>query len=177
MKTISFLPLRDYFQSRKRIVLKFLVPFGVAIIALAGAFLFNFGDASIISSTFSDFISVQINIVAILISFSVAIISILVTADSINIQDLKKVPSDTEHYKPIHQHQLTLFQVLLSNIAYNVIVEVIYLILLIGISLLKAVIPLTFLKYTVSFCIFVIVHILSVLLESVAQMYLTFWRS
>ncbi len=175
MKTILFVPLRDYFQSRKQIAIRFLVPLGVGIIALIGAFILNIGTAETIKATFADFIAVQINIVAILVSFSVAIISILVTADSKNIKKLRETPSDANNYKPINQQQPSLFQVLLSNIAYNVVVEILYLMLLIGISLLSVIIPVILLKYITAICIAVIVHILSVLLESVAQMYLTFW--
>lgn len=64
---------------------------------------------------------------------------------------------------------------MLSNIAYNVIVEIIYLILLIAVVLIKALIPVALLKYIIAVCIFFITHILFILLESVSQMYLTFW--
>ena len=63
------------------------------------------------------------------------------------------------------------------NFAYNVIVEIIYLVILIGIALIRPIIPLQALKYVAAVCIFAIMHILGVLLESVAQMYLTFWRN
>lgn len=175
MKTILFVPLKDYFKSRKRIGLKFLVPLVIGGLALICSMIFNIGNEEIVNTTFSEFIGVQINIVAILVSFSVAIISILVTADNKNIQSLREEPSDIDHYKPINGKQLSLFQVLLSNIAYNVIVEIVFLVFLIVISLIKPIIPLFILKYITSVCIFAIVHILGVLLESVAQMYLTFW--
>lgn len=47
----------------------------------------------------------------------------------------------------------------------------------IGIALIRPIIPLQALKYVAAVCIFAIMHILGVLLESVAQMYLTFWRN
>ena len=114
---------------------------------------------------------------AILVSFSVAIISILVTADNANIKSLKEEMADSTQYKPVGGKHLSLFQILLSNIAYNVIVEIIYLVILIGIALIRPIIPLQALKYVAAVCIFAIMHILGVLLESVAQMYLTFWRN
>ena len=123
---------------------------------------------------FSEFVEVQINIVAILISFSVAIITILVSADNKNIEQLKNAPSSD--CKPINGNALSLFQVLLSNIAYNVIVEIIYLILLIAVVLINALLPVALLKYIIAVCVFFIMHILFILLESVAQMYLTFWN-
>lgn len=176
MKTILLVPLRDYYQSRKRIWIKYLIPVVLGLLALAGALIFNIGNETI-RSTFSEFVNVQINVVAILVSFSVAIISILVTADNANIKSLKEEMADSTQYKPVGGKQLSLFQILLSNIAYNVIVEIIYLVILIGIALIRPIIPLQALKYVAAVCIFAIMHILGVLLESVAQMYLTFWRN
>lgn len=177
MKTILLVPLRDYYQSRKRIWVKYLIPVVLGLLALAGALIFNIGNEETIRSTFSEFVNVQINVVAILVSFSVAIISILVTADNANIKSLKKEMADSTQYKPVGGKQLSLFQILLSNIAYNVIVEIIYLVILIGIALIRPIIPLQALQYVAAVCIFAIMHILGVLLESVAQMYLTFWRN
>ena len=177
MKTILLVPLRDYYQSRKRIWVKYLIPVVLGLLALAGALIFNIGNEETIRSTFAEFVNVQINVVAILVSFSVAIISILVTADNANIKSLKEEMADSTQYKPVGGKHLSLFQILLSNIAYNVIVEIIYLVILIGIALIWPIIPLQALKYVAAVCIFAIMHILGVLLESVAQMYLTFWRN
>lgn len=174
MSKIIFVPIRDYFQSRKRIWLKLLIPFSVGIISLIVALLFDFGNADEVKNIFTEFISVQINIVSILISFSVAIITILVSADNKNIEQLKDSPSTT--CKTINGKTLSLFQVLLSNISYNAVVEIAYLIMLIAIVLIKSIISMCLLKYIVAICVFVILHILLVLLESVAQMYLTFWN-
>lgn len=174
MKTIAFVPIRDYFQSRKHIWLKLLIPFLIGIFSLVGAFVFDFGDTNDITTLFSEFVNVQINIVAILISFSVAIITILVSADNKNIEQLRD--TESKDCKPINGKALSLFQVLLSNIAYNVIVEIIYLILLIAVVLIKALLPMALLKYIIAVYVFFIMHILFVLFESVAQMYLTFWN-
>ena len=177
MKSILFVPIKDYFVSRKRVVIKFLFPMMISLGALLLAIIFNIGNSEKIMLTFSGFIDTQINIVAILISFSVAIITILVSADNKNIQCLKETESNTTQYKPVNGKQLSLFQILLSNIAYNVIVEIIYLVVLIVISLMQNILPIVSLKFITSICIFIILHILFVLLESVAQMYLTFWAN
>ncbi len=177
MKSIIFVPIRDYFFSRKRVLIKFLVPMLIALVALLLVIFFNVGSSEKIILTFSGFIDTQINIVAILISFSVAIITILVSADNKNIQCLKETESNTKQYKPVNGRQLSLFQILLSNIAYNVIIEIIYLVGLIAISLMQNLFPIVSLKYITAICIFTILHILFVLLESVAQMYLTFWAN
>ena len=174
MKNIVFVPLKDYFISRKWVFIKFLFPMLIALVALLLAIFFNIGTSEKVLLTFSEFIDTQINIVAILISFSVAIITILVSADNANIQCLKKAESNKNQYKPVNGKQLSLFQILLSNIAYNVII---YLVGLIAISLMQNLLPIVTLKYITAVCIFIILHILFVLLESVAQMYLTFWTN
>lgn len=175
MKSIIFVPIKDYFMSRKRVFIKFLIPMLIAVTALLLAIFFNIGNSEKVVLTFSGFIATQINIVAILISFSVAIITILVSADNKNIQCLKETESNKNQYKPVNGKQLSLFQILLSNIAYNVIIEIIYLVGLITIALIENLFPIVSLKYLTAICIFIILHILLVLLESVAQMYLTFW--
>lgn len=53
----------------------------------------------------------------------------------------------------------------------------IYLVGLIAISLMQNLLPIVSLKFITAICIFIILHILFVLLESVAQMYLTFWAN
>lgn len=177
MKNIIFVPIKDYFISRKRVFVKFLIPMLAAFSALLLVMFFNIGNSETVLLTFSEFIDTQINIVAILISFSVAMITILVSADNKNIQCLKETESNKEQYKPVDGKQLSLFQILLSNIAYNIIVEIIYLVGLIAISLMRNLLPIVTLKYITVICIFIILHILFVLLESVAQMYLTFWKN
>ena len=177
MKSIIFVPLNDYFFSRKKVFIKIFIPVLIALVALLLAMFFNIGNSEKVISTFSGFIDMQINIVAILISFSIAIITILVSADNKNIECLKETESNKTQYKPVNGRQLSLFQILLSNITYNVVVEIIYLVGLIAISLIKTILPIVSLKFIVSICLFIILHILFVLLESVAQMYLTFWAN
>lgn len=90
MNSIIFVPLKDYFGSRKKLLSKFLLPFSVACISMLLSLCFNIGNEKKISSVFNDFVNTQINIVAILISFSVAIITILVSADNKKYSRIKK---------------------------------------------------------------------------------------
>ena len=68
MNKIIFVPVIDYLKSRKKIFLKFIFPILLGLIALVFALLFDFGEERVVLGIFSDFINVQINIVAILIS-------------------------------------------------------------------------------------------------------------
>ena len=98
------------------------------------------------------------------------------SADNPNIQRLRDTQSKDGSMKELNGKPLTLFQVLLSNLAYNVFIEVLFLIVLIVYLLIKAVIPETAIRYLIAFGIFGIVHILLILLETVIQMYHTFWK-
>lgn len=164
----------DYMKTRKKLWIKALVAF---IPALVVGLVMRFAipnNTIVISDVFSDFVNVQINTIAILISFSIAIITILVTADNTNIARLKGKPSTD--CKPLKGKPLSLFQVLLSNITYNVFVEVLYLGILIVLFFTRLYVSDDVCKILIAICVFFITHILHVLLESVGQMYLTFWK-
>ena len=175
MNKIIFVPVLDYLKSRKKKFLKFIFPLILGVIALVAALVFDFGEECVVLEIFSGFINIQINIVAIIISFSVAIITILVSADNENIRQLKNKTSSEDCYKKVNGKQLSLFQVMLSNIAYNTTIEVFYLAILITVALIKTIMPVIVLKITLAVCVVIISHIFLVLLESVSQMYLTFW--
>jgi len=170
----------DYFRTRRGLWIKFLVAF---IPALAIGLCLKFvefridpatGKVADIAEVFRDFVNVQISAIAILISFSIAIITILVSADNPNIKKLKETKS--KECKPIKEKPLNLFQVLLSNITYNVLVEVLYLGYLILCIFAQLYFDGEVFKWLMAVSVFFIVHILHILLESVGQMYYTFLK-
>ena len=164
----------DYYQSRKYLWLKFLIAvLPATAIGLLLQFV-NMKKGVDISDVFSDFVNVQISAIAILISFSIAIVTILVSAENPNITKLKATESND--CKFLRGKPLNLFQVLLSNICYNVLVEVIYLIILIIYIFLQLFVPDEWIKWLMAISVFFIAHVLHILLESVGQMYLTFWK-
>ena len=173
---IMLLPVCDYFKTRKRIPQKILVSLIPALLVLAYSLFFNVRQGIDIAEVFANFVNVQISAVAIFISFSIAIITILVSADNANINRLKEQEAGDKDYKLLKGKRLTLFQVLLSNITYNVLIEIIYLVILIGYIFLQLVLPIGALKYLSAISVFFIAHILHILVESVVQMYLTFWK-
>jgi len=164
----------DYLKTRKRVWLKFLFALVPAIATgLALGFIDFRGDV-VIANVFRDFVNVQISAIAILISFSIAIITILVSADNPNIKRLKQHLS--EDCKPLDGKRINLFQVLLSNITYGVLVEVVYLVILIFYIFLQLFVCDEWYKVLMAISVFFLVHILHILLESVGQMYMTFWK-
>lgn len=173
-KRVLFISATDYLVTRKNLWIKVLVALIPALTVGLILYVATPNNAINITDVFGEFLVAQISAVAILISFSVAIITILVTADNPNITHLKeKYSTDC---KPLRGKPLNLFQVLLSNITYNVVVEAMYLGVLIILTFVRLYVSDDVCKTLMAICIFFIVHILHNLLESVGQMYLTFWK-
>lgn len=164
----------DYLKTRKRIWLKIIIALVPAIATGLALGLIDFRVDVIIADVFRGFVNVQISAIAILISFSIAIITILVSADNPNIKRLKE--QESTDCKPLDGKKLNLFQVLLSNITYGVLVEVSYLVILIFFIFLQLFVCDEWYKILMAISVFFLIHILHILLESVGQMYLTFWK-
>ena len=165
----------DYFKTRKRIWVKLIAPIIASAIYAVVMFLLDVKQGVIIADVFRDFVNVQIGAIAILISFSIAIMTILVTADNKNVTKIKNKPSS--ECKSLNGTPMSLFQVLLSNITYSILVEVVYLVILVIFIFTQLFADECLLKVLMSVSIFFIIHILHVLLETVGKMYLTFWKN
>lgn len=165
----------DYFKTRKRLWVKFIPPVIVSALYAFAIIMLDVKCEIVIADVFKDFVNVQIGAIAILISFSIAIMTILVTAENKNIIKIKE--KETAECKPLNGYSMSLFQVLLSNITYNILVEVGYLVLLVIFIFVQLFVCDTWLKVLMGVSVFFIIHILHVLLESVGQMYLTFWKN
>lgn len=179
MKSDILFAAHDYFTTRplKKHVNKLSIAGIPAIAAWAILKYVPIDETIKIDEIFSNFINIQISAIAILISFSIAIITIMVSADNENIRRIKNIES-TDCKKLIRTgEKLSLFQVLLSNITYNVFIEAVYLIMLIFCVFLQIFIPENIIIIFMGVCVFFVIHIFHVLLESVGQMYLTFWKN
>lgn len=180
MKSDILFAAKDYFTTRpiKKHIRKMLVG---GIPAIATWIILKFIPVNkgsiLIGEVFSNFINVQINAIAILISFSIAIITIMVSADNANIRKTNEILSTECKGLNNTGERLSLFQVLLSNITYNVFIEAVYLIILIFCVFLQVFFTESIINALMAICIFFVVHIFHVLLETVGQMYLTFWRN
>lgn len=179
MKSVIFSAASDYIVTRrfKNHISKILVAGIPGILAWIVLRFVKLNCAVKIDEVFSGFVNIQISAIAILISFSIAIITIMVSADNDNIKKIKAMASTECKKLKRTGDDMSLFQVLLSNITYNVFVEAVYLILLIFCIFLQMFIDESVIKIIMAICVSFVVHIFHVLLESVGQMYLTFWKN
>ena len=177
-KSVILVATHDYIVTRKlkNHIGKFTVALVPAVLAWVVLTKCTVKTGVSIHEVFSSFVNVLISAVAILISFSIAIITIMVSADNDNLRLLKNAPSS--ECKPMTRggEPIVLFQVLLSNITYNVFIEAIFLLILIGYIFVQMYAAESLIKILMAIGVFFIVHIFHVLLESVGQMYLTFWK-
>lgn len=181
MRRIVHLPIFDYLRTRKRAWVPLVIAAFPAVSALIYAIVFDLRTDVNVCELFSSFVDIQISAVAILISFSIAMMTILVTADNENIQRVKQ--TEAMNYKAIEKGDFgqekhpTLFQILLSGVLHNVLAEIVYLLILLLDYFLQAIVPIGFLKILTAINIFFISYILIILVETVVQMYLTFWKN
>ncbi len=81
-----FLPIGDYVKTRRRLWKQYIVPAMAGIFVLIGAFILNVKNSVDIEAAFSDFVGIQISAIATLVSFLLAIITILLSSDNENIR-------------------------------------------------------------------------------------------
>ncbi len=170
------IPIMDYFKTRRNLRNKFIIAVIPAALSLFFAHFLQVNKGVDICELFSNFIDVQISGIAILISFSIAIMTIIVSSGNPSIEKIKNVGASGKNYKLLNGEKMSLFQVLLSDITYNILIQIIYLAILFLEMFLQIVCSTQSLKYFVALDIFFLTHILYVLFESVIHMYLTFWK-
>ena len=120
-----------------------------------------------------DYIDLEIDIVALLLSFSIAYLTILITSDSQNIKRLKSYNTKIE----IDNKNISLYQILLIQLTYIIYSEVILLILLLihkfTFPLLNNLINIVFFIVT----IVLLLNVIYIILKNVKNIYLSFWKS
>lgn len=123
VKKTILLPVYDYYKYMDKIWVGMLISGLIALVLTLIVILSR--DKIYLPKLFQSFIDIQINSIAILLSFSIAVITVLVTSDSNNIIQLRKENVDTNKSKR-NDIEITLFNLLMINITYNIVVEVFY---------------------------------------------------
>ena len=104
MKPLVLAAAFDYYKTRKKLWLKFVIAIIPALVVGVILDCVNFKQGVNFGEVFEGFVNIQISAVAILISFSIAIITILVSADNPNIKKLKE--TNSKECKPLRNGRL-----------------------------------------------------------------------
>ncbi|WP_412601819.1 hypothetical protein [Monoglobus pectinilyticus] len=113
VKKTILLPVYDYYKYMDKIWVGMLISGLIALVLTLIVILSR--DKIYLPKLFQSFIDIQINSIAILLSFSIAVITVLVTSDSNNIIQLRKENVDTNKSKR-NDIEITLFNLLMINI-------------------------------------------------------------
>lgn len=120
-----------------------------------------------------DFINAQITVIALFVSFSMAYLTILITSNSENVTLLKcKTSSKYE----LNKKPVFLFQVLLVDITYTIIIEIFLLVFSFLQKFLIVISGIFALKVYLLVNIVLFVHIILLLLRNVKNIYYSFWN-
>ena len=158
--------IADYFRTvTKRIfIFEWILPFITGI----GIFLLLFfGSSTSATIVFKDN---AINLLGILVGFSITIITILTTGQGKNLDEIKSEVTDIK----INNEKITLFRLLLINFTYSVIIEVSLIIVCLIYPLLIENIGMNLiLKYAgFSILVFLILHIMLLTMRNLTDFYL-----
>jgi hypothetical protein len=158
--------IADYFRtlSKRVFFFEWLLPF---IIGIGIFLLLFFGSTTSATIVFKDN---AINLLGILVGFSITIITILTTGQGQNLDEIKNKKTNIK----INKENITLFRLLLINFTYSVIVEV-------GLIIVCLIYPLLIenikfnqnLKYVgFSILVFLILHIMLLTMRNLTDFYL-----
>ena len=176
-------PIYIFISTRKKYWVQCVISLLISLAFFAYFCLFDIDIKYNIIELFDKYIDALISGISILLSFSIAVLTIFVTSNNESIDILKKVKADKK-YKELKldlgnekDGKLNLYQVLLSGITYSILVQIIFLLLLFFEMFIKTVIDVKFLKVLVSINVFITLNIFFVLYEIVLNLLYTFWNT
>ena len=119
---------------------------------------------------FEKFKESSINILGVLLGFSIAVITIITTGSGKNLEEIKKIKTNIV----IGGTKISLYDLLLINFTYSVILEVLLIISCLTMPLINKIIFFSFdLKlFFYSMMVFIVLHILLLTLRNITDFYL-----
>lgn len=172
------IPIVDFFRLKKRWekLLFILVPIIFGVINYI-YILFCIKNCNLnfkINDVFNDYLNLQINVMALFITFSMAYLTILVTSSSKNVDELK---TRTSCIYELNKQPVFLYQIILTELTYSIIIEIILLALSFIQKLLLVICSKECIDIFFSIDVILLVHIILILLRNVKNIYFSFWKA
>lgn len=170
------LPFSDYnkLETSKEGIVKLII---CIVISLSIEFvLFYYKgilEASTLINYINDFISLEIDIIALLLSFSIAYLTMLISAEGQNIRRIKTYETKIE----IDGKKITLYQILLIQLTYTIYCEIVLLLLLLIHKLLILLFSIEINMLFLIADIIILINILYIIIKNVKNIYLSFWKN
>ena len=166
-----FILISDYLKTlTKRIFLfEWILPLILSFIIF---FFLYYGKTVGVADAFKNN---SINLLGILVGFSITIITILTTGQSRNLEEIKKTKTETI----INNKPISLYRLLLINFTYSVIIEVFLIIVFLTYPLINKNIEISRLFKLIVFStlVFMIIHILLLTIRNLTDFYLILTKS
>lgn len=155
----------DYFKtlSWKTIVYEWILPLLFSLICLLCYCQEDF-------SGYAKFKESSINILGVLLGFSIAIITILVTGSGKNLNEIKKKKTSIQ----IGGDEISLYDLILVNFSYSVIMEILLILSCLTLPILNKIIYFSTNTKLIlySIMVFIVLHILLLTLRNITDFYL-----
>lgn len=123
----------------------------------------------------TDILNQLITILTLFVSFSMAYLSIIVASSSKNIDNLKATPSK-DRLKP-NGDPYSLYQILVCEITYTLIFEIVFLIFCVFEKFLINIIQWQTIRILICLDVMLFIHVLIMMLVVVKNIYFSFWKS
>lgn len=160
----------DYFKTlnRRSVVFEWLLPFVLACFTY-----YHLGDDVKIFELARKLNDTSITLLGILVGFSITVIAILNTSNSKNIEEIRE--RETE-YK-VGGRKISLFQLVLINMTYSVVIEILYLIFSLCIILFWGHFGIYSMKTILCANLFFVLHILFLNIRNITGFYFVLFKN
>lgn len=158
----------DYFRSlqKRNIIFELVIPFVASLIIFISIRVNNS------EKCLSDYRSNIISLVGVLIGFSITAITLLITSNNANIENLKKIKPKDKNGREI---EFSLYHLLLTNFSYLIVIEILLISLDLFFPAFNSMLNLSFTTRIVLFSLnsFLLLHILLLNLRTISDLYHT----
>lgn len=172
--TLDFYKMR--YKERSEKVFYIGIPLLIGFLFLVSDFLIEAYRECDLFVFLGDFLNQLVTVLALFISFTIAYLSILVTSSSINIEEIKRKTSE-KYSIDGGKTKCTLYQVLLVDITYTLIVELAFLLFVFFQKFLIYLMGDNPLKFLLAINIITLVHVLLLTGLTIKNIYYSFWQS
>ena len=170
-------PIKLFYKMQYKNTIRIIswVPIIVGLICLAIGFVFGGSSKISMVEFMRDILGDFITLLALFVSFTMGYLSIILSSSSENITDLKN--SFSKSFKDNEGNYYSLYQILITDITYTVIIEIIFLILCMCEKFVMVYCNNIIIKVFCAINVGLFLHVVMLILIIVKNIYYSFWKS
>lgn len=170
-------PIVDFYKmhNRKEKIFYVLIPTFVGVISYTISILVHGKNGFFLPHFSQDFINQLITMLTLFVSFTMTYLSIIISSNSDNINDLKSTLSIKYWIKK--KGDCSLYNILINQITYGLTIEIFFLLFVIFEKFVMHMVDYSYLKIILAIDLALFVHILIIMLLVIKDIYFSFWQS